>query len=72
VDARRTRSDWLPPSKAQPKWKILSPGDVLEEVFERINLYFDCGVNIVWTVNPHDHEMDVQEHGKGAVLFSEA
>jgi Uma2 family endonuclease len=51
--------------------EILSPSEVLEEVFEKIDLYLECGVKIVWIVNPHDRTITAYEQGKRPILFNE-
>jgi Uma2 family endonuclease len=33
--------------------EVLSPHDTLEEVTERVDEYLECGVKVVWVVNPY-------------------
>src|SRR5436309_11646324 len=39
--------------------EILSPNDTVEEVAERVDEYLDCGVPVVWVLNPYSRTLIV-------------
>jgi Uma2 family endonuclease len=51
--------------------EILSPSDTVEAIHEKEQLYLDCGVPLVWIVDPLDHTVKVLEPGQPPRLFNE-
>ncbi|MDB5336079.1 MAG: hypothetical protein JWN70_1698 [Planctomycetaceae bacterium] len=61
IDVTYYSEEALAQTPAKQKWyegppvltvKILSPGDVRKDVVEKINLYLECGVPVVWILDP--------------------
>jgi Uma2 family endonuclease len=52
--------------------EILSPSDVQKDIDEKIDLYLDSGVKLVWIVDPHDRAVIAYEPGQPPHLFNEA
>jgi Uma2 family endonuclease len=52
--------------------EILSPSDVQKDIDEKIDLYLENGVKLVWIVDPHDRTVTAYEAAKPPVLFNVA
>jgi Uma2 family endonuclease len=52
--------------------EILSPSDKQEEVDEKIQLYLQTGVAIVWVVHPRFKTIAVYRPGADPMMFSES
>jgi Uma2 family endonuclease len=52
--------------------EILSPSDKQEEIDEKVALYLELGVAIVWVVNPVFRTVSVYRPGELPVLFNES
>ena len=52
--------------------EILSPSDKQEEIDEKVGLYLELGVAIVWVVNPIFRTVCVYRPGELPVLFNES
>lgn len=52
--------------------EILSPHDTTEEVAERVQEYLDCGVLVVWVLNPYFRTVAVHRPGAEPVTFNRA
>jgi Uma2 family endonuclease len=50
--------------------EILSPSDQEEETNEKIEDYLECGVPLVWLVDPHFQTITVYEPGKPPMLYN--
>ena len=50
--------------------EILSPSDVQEEIDEKVELYLETGVAIVWVVNPRFATITVYRPNAAPVMFS--
>jgi Uma2 family endonuclease len=44
--------------------EVLSPSDSVEDVDERVNEYLDCGVPVVWVLNPYNRTLVVHRPGQ--------
>ena len=51
--------------------EILSPSDKQEEIDEKLELYLESGVSVVWVVNPRFKTICVYRPGAEPELFSE-
>lgn len=49
--------------------EVLSPSDTIEEVAERVDEYLDCGVAVVWIVNPYFRTVTVHRPGASPVAL---
>jgi Uma2 family endonuclease len=49
--------------------EVLSPNDTQEEVTERVAEYLDCGVPVVWILNPYFRTVTVHRPGVSAVAL---
>jgi Uma2 family endonuclease len=43
--------------------EILSPNDTLEEINEKIDVYLDAGVRLVWVIDPHRRTIEICRPG---------
>ena len=50
--------------------EILSPSDTHEDVVEKVQLYLEVGVAVVWIVDPDLRHVTVYRPGKDQVLFA--
>ena len=50
--------------------EILSPSDTLEDIDEKVELYLEMGVAIVWVVHPRFRTVTVYRPGADPVMFS--
>ncbi len=50
--------------------EVLSPYDKQREIDEAIEEYLDCGVKVLWIVDPNDETVTVYRPGADPVLFS--
>jgi len=50
--------------------EILSPSDEHDDVSEKIDAYLDCGVKIVWIVDPRFHTVTVYRPDRMPELFN--
>lgn len=50
--------------------EILSPSDSLERVEDKIDTYLECGVPLVWIVNPNRRTVTVHRPGEEPALFN--
>ncbi|MFO0893105.1 MAG: Uma2 family endonuclease [Isosphaeraceae bacterium] len=50
--------------------EILSPGDTVEDVHEKVGEYLRCGVALVWILNPYDRTVKVHRPGAEPELFN--
>ncbi len=51
--------------------EILSPSDTMEAIHEKEQLYLECGVPLIWVVDPFDRTVKVREQGEPPRLFNE-
>lgn len=51
--------------------EILSPSDKHERITEKVDEYLDCGVALVWVVDPHFHTVTVHHRDIAPELFNE-
>jgi Uma2 family endonuclease len=49
--------------------EILSPHDTTEEVAERVEEYLDCGLPMVWVLNPYSRTVIVHRPGQEALAL---
>lgn len=52
--------------------EVLSPNDTTWEVTERITEYLDCGVPVVWEINPYSRTVIVHRPGVNPVALDAA
>jgi Uma2 family endonuclease len=52
--------------------EILSPSDTHEDIVEKIELYLETGVRVVWIVDPDLHTVTVYRPDAQPVLYSES
>lgn len=52
--------------------EILSPTDTVEEIDEKVALYLECGVPMVWVLNPRFRTVTVYRPGVEPILFNAA
>ncbi len=50
--------------------KILSPSDTHEGVVEKINLYLECGVSVVWIIDPDFQTLMVYRPRQAPTMLS--
>ena len=50
--------------------EILSPSDTHEDVVEKVQLYLEVGVAVVWIIDPDLRNVTVYRPGKDAMLFA--
>lgn len=50
--------------------EVLSPYDKHKEVIETIDEYMDCGVQLLWIVDPYDETVAVYRPGAKTVLYN--
>ena len=50
--------------------EILSPHDTTEEVAERVQEYLDCGVPVVWVINPYFRTLTVHRPDAEPILYN--
>src|SRR4051812_6386351 len=50
--------------------EILSPSDTQEDIDEKVELYLETGVALVWVVNPRFRTVTVYRKGADPVMFS--
>ena len=50
--------------------EILSPSDTHEDIVEKVQLYLEVGVAVVWIIDPDLRNVTVYRPGKDAVFFS--
>jgi Uma2 family endonuclease len=50
--------------------EVLSPNDKHKDIKEAVNEYLDCGVKLVWIVDPYDDTVTVYRPGHEPVLFN--
>lgn len=50
--------------------EILEGNDLYGDIWERIDEYLNCGVKLVWIVDPYFHTITVYRHDAEAVLFN--
>lgn len=50
--------------------EVLSPYDKLKDIAEAIEEYLECGVRLVWIVDPYDETVTVYRPKKKPVLFN--
>jgi Uma2 family endonuclease len=51
--------------------EVLSPHDTLRDIRERVEEYLDCGVPVVWVVNPDFRTVTVHRLGASPVAFDD-
>ena len=52
--------------------EVLSPNDKQKDVVEAIEEYLDCGVKVVWIVDPYQHTVTVHRRGQVPKLFTQS
>jgi Uma2 family endonuclease len=50
--------------------EILSPGNTVEEIDEKIDAYLNAGVPLVWVIDPHDRTVTVYRPGTEPELIN--
>ena len=50
--------------------EILSPSDTHEDIVEKVQLYLEVGVAVVWVIDPDLRNVTVYRPGKDAVFFA--
>ena len=60
---KRSRDTTLVEGPAVLIAEVQSPHDTTEEIAERVEEYLDCGVQIVWVINPYSRTVIVHRRG---------
>jgi Uma2 family endonuclease len=50
--------------------EVLSPNDKQKDIDETLEKYLDCGVKVVWILDPFDETVTVYRHGRPPELFN--
>ena len=50
--------------------EVLSPSETIQDLHEKINSYLECGVEIVWLVDPSFQTVTVHERGAEPELYN--
>ncbi len=71
VASRTPESVWLYDGPPVLAVEILSPSDKQEEIDEKVEVYLESGVKVVWIVNPRQKTILVYRAGKRPELFND-
>ncbi len=52
--------------------EVLSPYDKYKDIVEAVEEYLDCGVKVVWIVDPYQNTVTVHRQGQDPRLFSQS
>ena len=72
--------DRLPPSRPKPGWvevvpdlvaEVVSSGDRISEVHEKVRMWLDAGVRLVWVVFPAPRVIEAHRAGRDVVTLRE-
>lgn len=75
-DAAFIQTDRLPKQKAQPRWvpiipdlvvEVVSSGDRTSEVGEKVQMWLDAGVRLIWVARPALRTIEVYRPGEAAL-----
>lgn len=50
--------------------EILSPSDTQEEIDEKIDVYLDARVPLIWIIDPHDRTVEIYRPGAQPILVN--